>query len=230
MQEFTIDVAEFLNVDVERLGDIAEKYAAHQKNFKKYEKKGKLDDYYKEAGSSYIARACFIHSIDQNKPFDNYILNAIKGKKRGIDFGCGSAPISFELARRGHEMWFKDIDGNPCFEFLKWRADRYKVKSHFNGEWPEEADFALCLDSIEHIEDWRGLVDNISKSLRHEGYLITNFIMLADSENDEHIFMDKPAFLKYAAEKGLWQINTGLFQKRDDITATVNKEKNNVSN
>jgi 2-polyprenyl-3-methyl-5-hydroxy-6-metoxy-1,4-benzoquinol methylase len=230
MQEFTIDVAEFLGVDVEKLGEIAEEYQAHQKNFKKYESEGRLEDYYKEAGSSYIARACFVHSIDQNKPFDTFILNALKNEKRGIDFGCGSAPITFELARQGHEIWYKDIDGNPCYEFLKWRVEKYGLdNAHFDSEWPDNMDYVLCLDSIEHINEWRELVDKITKSLKPEGFLINNFIMLADSENDEHVFMDKPAFLKYAAEQGIWQINTGVFQKRDDITATV-KGENNVGN
>jgi 2-polyprenyl-3-methyl-5-hydroxy-6-metoxy-1,4-benzoquinol methylase len=230
MQGFTIDVAEYLGVDVEELGEIANKYNAHQKKFKEYEKKGNLEDYYREAGKSYLARACFIHSIEQNKPFDNFVLNGLNKEKCGIDFGCGSAPISFELARKGHDIWFKDIDGNPCYEFLKWRADRYDVKTaHFDEEWPDNMDYVLCLDSIEHIKEWRELVDNISNSLKPQGVLINNFIMLGDSDNDEHVFMDKPAFLKYAAERGLWSISPGVFQKRDDITETVRGE-NNVSN
>lgn len=230
MQDFTVDVAEFLGVDVEKLGEIAEKYNDHQKNFKQYEAEGRLDDYYREAWDSYIARACFIHSIDQNKPFDNFVLKALRREKRGVDFGCGAAPITFELARNGQKVWYKDIDGNPCYEFLKWRCKKYGIKTaHFEKEWPEDVDYVLCLDSIEHIHEWRVLVDNIAGSLKPEGFLINNFIMLGDSDNDEHVFMDKPAFLKYAAEKGLWQINAGVFQKRDDITETVRGE-NNVSN
>ena len=225
MNEFRQDVIEYLKIDPEKLVELANSHEKHQKKFYDYEDKEK---YYREAGLSYLARACFIHQNEATKPIDEFILkNFNTNKGIGLDFGCGAAPITFELCKRGYKVNFIDIDGSPNFEFLKWRAKKYGLynkTAFFPQTIPHGLDFVLCLDSIEHLENWREVITEIADSLVEGGILITNFIILGDRDNQEHIFMDKIAFLTFAAENGLWQTTNVVFQKRKELNLTNVKE------
>ncbi len=199
--------------------ELANQYQKHQVNFDQY--KGRLDDYYRESGDSYLARACFIRNNENHKRFDDFVLQTVKAEHPGVgmDFGCGAAPIGFDLARRGQIMHFYDIDGSAPFEFLKWRADKYSLtgtKVFFNTPRPK-VDYVLALDSIEHLEDWQEKLSWMADCLNHAGCLITNFMLLGDTTNTEHIFMNHPEFMKYVTSIGLWPINSAIFQKREDL-------------
>jgi SAM-dependent methyltransferase len=224
-REFRQDVKEYLGVQRDgALAEIANDYVRHQKSFVKYHADGRLKDYYIDAGPSYLARACFIRSETRPNPFDNTVLQVVRTEKPGvgIDFGCGSGPISFELARAGHQVYFYDIPGAVPFDFLQWRAKKYGIHgttAMFVPHWPERqsCDYALFLDSLEHLENWKEVLTQAAGCLKHAGAVISNFMLLADNENREHIFMNKPEFMRYMTELYLWPINPAIFQKREDF-------------
>jgi hypothetical protein len=233
LRGFRADVMEYLGIDsVAVLLDLANKYRVLHLNFPNYTTEN-LKQYYIDAGSSYLARACFIRAEDNPNPFDEWIFKVIRCDVpgTGLDFGCGSAPITFELCRRGQALYFCDIPGTVPYEFLKWRAKKYGIygiKAFFIDDpatqWPIEPqslNYALCLDSIEHLPDgeWQSLIKKIAESLTHAGCLITNFMLLKDNENQEHIFMDKAEFTKVAVQNKLFPINSAIFQKRRDFDA-----------
>ena len=228
MAGFRADVKEYLGIDDDtELMTLANKYLEHQKKFDEYKAADRIKVYYIDSGPAYLARACFIHGGQEDRQgarFDDFVLQTVKGDYPGvgIDYGCGSAPITFELARQGQQIYFYDIDGSAPYEFLKWRAKKYNLyglQAMFGDDWPapESVDYALCLDSIEHLEHWREVLDNIAGCLRHAGCLITNYMLLADFKNDEHISMDKPAVMEHLTRLRLWPINTAIFTKREDF-------------
>lgn len=231
LREFRADVMEYMSIkDVGVLASVANKYKDHHSKIQDYDD---LHKYYRDSGDSYLARACFIRSEDNPKDFDDYVLKTIKADVpgTGYDFGCGAAPISFELCRRGHTIMFHDIPGTKPYEFLKWRADKYNLfgtKALFQDEHAavdfSSIDYVLCLDSIEHLveHEWQEWVTYLSNILKPAGCLITNFMLLEDEENLEHVFMDKPRFMQFMTERKLWPLNPAIFQKRTDF----NGEKN----
>ncbi len=229
-REFREDVMEYLEIsDEEELRLLANEYTQHAQLFSTFDTK---DDYYRASGTSYLARACFIHDTPAARHFDDFLLKIVKADCPGVgmDFGCGSAPITFEFCKRGQVLYFYDIEGSTPFEFLKWRADKYSltgITAFFNREFPPAGslDYALFLDSIEHLTDWDRVVSEAVTSLKDEGYLITNFVILKDSRNVEHIFMDKPNFMKHCTSEGLWPINSAIFQKRSDISKSVRTQE-----
>jgi len=215
------DGLEYLGLNnVKDLMDLAEKYKEHQSQIIHYKD---LKQYYRDSGKMFLARQILIHAPDIKHEFGEYLLQSINTKVPGvgIDFGCGSAPVTFEFARGGHIMYFHDIDGAEPFEFLKWRAKKYNLNgtSIFFNEWPKPAmaDYITFLDSIEHLENWKDELKHAYDALRPNGSLLCNFMLNRDVNNPEHIFMDKPSFMAYMTSIGFFPVNMAFFQKRQDL-------------
>lgn len=162
-------------------------------------------EYYANMGPEQLCRQVLFHHNDKAKMTMASILQEIKPQKLiGMDFGCGSAPIGFELAKRAEFMYFIDIDGACAYEFLKWRLKKYSMKNvSSNWPYPESLHYAICLDSIEHLTDWEVTLKKIIRCLRPHGNLVTNFMKIRDGDNLEHVFMDKPAFMSFMVEHGM---------------------------
>ena len=170
-------------------------------------------EYYAHMGREQVARQVLYHYSDHPKRWMSFaFMNINAGHNlQGIDFGCGSAPIGFEMLKRGHTMWFFDIDGAEAFEFLKWRVKKYDIgeRAHFN-EWPDEKciNYALFSDALEHLEDWREPVKSTIDRLTPQGIFFTNYLLLDDSDgNMEHKNWERPEFLKYMYELGMEPIS-----------------------
>ena len=221
LTQFRQDAMEYLGIsNIKELMDLAEKYKEHQGRINEYPDK---QEYYRASGKMYFARQVLIHSPDLDHKFGEHLLQSINtgAPALGIDFGCGCAPITFEFARAGHIIYFIDIDGAESYEFLKWRAKKYNLYGLYAifGEWPKAsmADYAIYLDSIEHLEDWQGELKCAWDTLRPLGTLICNFMLNTDVHNPEHIFMDKPKFMEYMTSIGFFPINMAHYQKRGDL-------------
>ena len=178
------------------------------------------EEYYAHMGKEQMGRQVMYHFSAHPKQFMSFVLQLVQTNVAaiGIDFGCGSAPCGFDLAKRGHNLYFHDIDGSTAYEFLKWRVKEYGIedRAHFN-EWPEPntCDYALFLDSIEHLVDWKTPITKAIECLKPYGSIVTNFMMLSGSENGEHIFMDRGEFSKFMINQGMYPITASIFQKRD---------------
>ncbi len=226
---FRRDVIEYLGVsDLQDLLNLAKQYPDHQAKFAEYRESGRLADFYRDGGSAYLARACFLKSeanlTGNSQPFDDFVLSTVKTNVPavGVDFGCGAGVVTFELAKGGHRVHFIDIDGSPTYEFLKWRCAKYGltgVSAFF--DWPNEpVDYVIALDSIEHLEDWRGTLDRFAAILKPEAALITNFALNKDRANPEHIFMDHAAAISHLAGLRMYPLNLAVYQYRPEFEAT----------
>lgn len=226
-EHFRKDVQDYTGLGMTELRKLEQVYAKEYKpTFKTFEDQ---DDYYRNAGLPYLARTVWY----LQPQWDDYVLRLIRQEMpgQGIDFGCGPARVTFELAKAGHRIWFKDLDGQPSYEFLKWRAKKYGLDgttAMFEG-WPEpgSCDYAMFLDSIEHLRDWRGAVARAAECLKPEGVIVTNFIMNHNYENPEHIFMDKRAFKDHMLALGLFPLNAAVWKKQfgPRLSATEETDK-----
>ncbi len=103
-----------------------------------------------------------------------------------IDLGCGDGMMSYLLARVGHRV--TAVDGSrerlAKFEELARSLGINQVLSDFAGLEPGslEADYVICLEVLEHMEDPDLLLNVIHSFLRPKGMAIISVPL------DEEIF------------------------------------------
>ncbi|MFH1364086.1 MAG: methyltransferase domain-containing protein, partial [Candidatus Aenigmatarchaeota archaeon] len=217
---YNMDVEEYLKMTPQEINDLAGKYQELQrKHIGYYDDK---DEYYKNLGKEQVARQYWFHNHpDSADPIlFKSILNLMNGQKmKGLDFGCGSAPLGFELLKYGHDMDFVDIEGTPAYEFTKWRVKKRNLKAGWkiNGSY----DVILLFDIIEHLEDWKSHLDNIISSMKNGGHIVTNYFVNTDRLNPEHISMDQDAVREYLVSKKVYPVNLLVWRKHDKIEPGV---------
>ena len=210
---YRMDAEEYLGMSFEQMGVVAERYNAKDIQ----DNKDDIVSYYAKRGKEQLARQVIFHHLPYMVRQEDMFLNMVNTavEKRGLDVGCGSAPISFELALRGHRIDFIDVDGSGAYEFTKWRAKKRGIVDRCGFAWGGPYDYAMMFDSLEHIEDWRGMLDRIIDSLVPNGAIITNYFWNNDYDNPEHISMDKAAVKKHLIGRGVYPINEVLWSKKD---------------
>lgn len=177
-----------------------------------------LEDYYRQFGKEQVARQLWFHMQPEAIQIMDLVFKFVNTnvKAKGLDFGCGTAPVSFELAMKGHEMDFIDIDGAGAYEFTKWRAKKRNLDGRIGWNWGGPYDYALFLDSLEHIKNWKEVLKKTVDSLKDDGFICTNYFVLTDYENTEHVsIMDKKEVMKYLVNLGVYPLNEMVFIKRD---------------
>jgi len=200
---------------------LANVYSEHRLKIEEYRDMGELEQYYRDTGPGYLARAALLARLGTAWPssWDDYLLNIIrKGQPAvAVEFGAGSGRLSFELAKMGHKVYFLDLDGVPTYEFLKWRCDKHGLtgSTAIFGEWPppNSCDYAIFSDVIEHLEDWKTPVIQAVKCLKPGGAFLTNFLLLIDDGNSEHIFMDRPQFSQFMRSINMASVNPAMWTK-----------------
>jgi 2-polyprenyl-3-methyl-5-hydroxy-6-metoxy-1,4-benzoquinol methylase len=224
MQEYRNDVREYTGLTDE---DIVEKAIVYDDNSKKkfhdYENK---NEYYKNLGVEQLCRNAYYHSKQSVALEGLNLLNQFRpGRKyHGIDFGCGTGVIGFELLRRGYSLDFIDIDGAPSYEFLKWRIEKsdYKDRAGWSISGPYE--FALFMDVIEHLKDWKAILDNVVGRIVEKGVLFTNFFANRDFKNPEHINMNHSAVMDFLISRHMVPKSEGIWIKDDNFMGPMNIE------
>jgi 2-polyprenyl-3-methyl-5-hydroxy-6-metoxy-1,4-benzoquinol methylase len=214
MNLYQMDASEYLGVSFDKFEAMADGYWSNMTRFDSYENK---DDYYRSLGPEQIARQVWFHSSDAMVQQMDLILKSIDTSKPGyaLDFGCGSAPVGFEVCMRGPRMDFIDLDGTPAYEFTKWRAKKRGIWERCGWTWGGPYDYILALDVIEHLTDWKPVIDRMVESLLPNGIIITNYLANMDDKNVEHINMDKKAVMSYLTSKGVYPLNQVFWIKRD---------------
>ena len=208
------DALDYLKMhDMEQISELSAEYSpADMRDWD-----GDIKDYYATRGKSQLARQVTFHHypsmVDEMKVFHSLINTEKPGY--GVDFGCGSAPVGFEFALRGHKMDFIDIDGSGAYEFTKWRAKKHAIDCGWELKGPY--DYALMLDSIEHLEDWSGVLDAVIGSMKPGGVLITDYFYNKDFGNAEHISMDHDAVKAHLGLLGMDRQNDFIWVKDPDI-------------
>lgn len=213
LQLYHMDVEEYLGMSLEQAQKLAERYSAE--DIKKYE--GNLEEYYATRGKEQLARQAIFHTAPHCREEMEFVHATVNTKAEGygLEFGCGSAPVSFELALRGHRMDFVDIEGAEAYAFTKWRARKRGIEDRCGWSVAGPYDYVLMLDAIEHIRDWQSVLERVIGALKPDGALITNYFRNQDYENPEHISMDKPAVRKFLTDRGVYPLNEMVWLKRD---------------
>ena len=71
------------------------------------------------------------------------------------------------------------------------------------------------LDSIEHMDNWKEVLNKVAFCLKSSGVILTNYFKNDDYENPEHISMDKEAVTNHLISLGLYPLNDMTWIKRD---------------
>ena len=198
-------------------GELLEAASTYKKNHVPPEDLSKLEDYYKNIGEDQLARNFCFHMQPEVVHFATEVMRMFTPDQiaYGLDYYCGSAPIGFELAQRGHNLDFVDVDGAYGYEFVKWRVEKYKVRAEFEMNGPY--DYILLFDAIEHMnpnnceEELGGLVE----VLRDGGAIMTNYLQNGDYDSPEHINMDKTRVKKILVKLGVHPITSQFWVKSD---------------
>lgn len=205
-------IMDYLQVDHVGLIKLAAQYQEHQQTFKPEN----ADDYYRGGGKPYLARAALLANFEQPLPasWDDFLLRTLRTgiPATGVDFGCGAGRMTYEYASKGHLISFLDLDGVETYEFLKWRVAQNNVIA--NWSWPADltADYVIASDVFEHLHNF-DVLEKIHQVLKFGGVLLTNYLLVSDWGNPEHINNDKPGFLAKAQSLGFSTVNSAVLQK-----------------
>lgn len=213
LQLYRMDAEEYLGMKFQDMGDIARKY--DMADLKTYGED--LVGYYAARGKEQLARQVLFHHLPHTQEEMKLIHSMINTDfvGHGAEYGCGSSPVSFEIALKGHHMDFIDIDGSGAYEFTKWRVKKRGIEARCGFELKGPYDYVMMLDSIEHIKNWQEVLEKVIASIRVGGALITNYFQNQDYLNPEHVSMDKPAVQKFLTERGIFPVNHLLWVKQD---------------
>lgn len=218
IKNFQTDIEEYTGFDKDEIAKRASNY--HEKNAKFWPQFVNKKEYYVSRSMDQLCRQHFYHSKPEVAKAGITILKQFKKgiTGYGIDYGCGAGPIGYELLKMGHAMDFIDIEKTKSYDFLKWRVKRLDEKLSLRAGWKVQGpyDFALFLDSIEHIENWREVLDNIIGRMREKSMLITNFFENRAYNNVEHINMDHDAVMQFLLSRNMIPRTSKLWQKDDN--------------
>ena len=209
---YKLDAMEYL--DGEDIDTLAEGYWPKMSSFNEYEDP---KDYYAATGKEQLGRQVWFHGSPAMIEQMQIALNLVNTNHefQGIDYGCGSSPVGFELMAKGHKMDFIDVDGAGGYEFVKWRVKRRGLEDRAGFEVKGPYDYALFLDSIEHFKEWREILDDVCSKIKDNGFIFTNYFLNEDFENIEHISMDHEAVKAHLVSKGFYPTNEMVWVKRD---------------
>ena len=226
LKSYKKDVKEYTGFSDEEIIEKAMGYnEQHFIRFGSYENK---DDYYKSIGIEQLCRQVWYHGSKRIAYEGLTFIKRFKSGNRlyGIDYGCGSAPVGFKLIKMGHQLDFVDIDGAAAYEFLKWRVKKHNLDSRVGWEAGGPYDFALFLDSIEHLCNWDEVLDNIIGRIKEGGVLLTNYFSNNDYNNTEHVNMDKQKVMDFLLSRNMVPRTMVAWVKDDNYMggAMVNKE------
>jgi SAM-dependent methyltransferase len=200
------DVRAYTGKTEEQLYEMREEYA--QRFFPVFNIDD-LDGYYSSLGDFQIARNYGFHMLDWVKAQSLFMLSLFSPNvvAHGLDFGCGSAPVGFELALRGHAVDFVDVPGGASEKFLKWRCKKYNITNH-SFKMGDDYDWVLMLDSIEHLHPDKSndILKGIIEKIKLGGSIITNYFMNQDHANIEHINMFHYDVRKLFEKEGLTMV------------------------
>jgi hypothetical protein len=212
------DVNEYLGITdnhLEYYTNLAESYGQNMVwNFTKYEDH---KDYYRNLGNEQLARQLLYHHLEPVVQEMDAWYKIVRTNEPGygLDYGCGSAPVTFDLALRGHKLDFIDVDGAGAYEFLKWRVKKRNIQDRCGFELNGPYDYACFLDSIEHFKNWEEILSEVISRLKKNGAILTNFFTNRDFNNPEHINMDHNAVKRFLVDKNMVPVNIYVWRKQE---------------
>lgn len=183
------DALEYTGKTEDELAEMREEYSLRMRDDFDFDN---LEEYYASRGDLQIARNVCYHTIERVIEESYFILSMFNPNvvSRGLDFGCGTAPVGFELASRGNHVDFVDVPGGASEKFIRWRCEKHGVKD-YSFELGDDYDWIMFLDSIEHLNPDKApeLLKDLIARLKTGGSLVTNYFYNNDMANVEHIYM-----------------------------------------
>lgn len=214
LKEFVADVKEYTGKSYEELLEDGVLY--NDTSFPNFPEEAELrDEYYKNLGQKQLARQLYYHSNPNVAANDSMVVESIKKNQRYriLDFGCGAGIVGFDLLRTGHYVDFVDIEGAYSYEFLKWRIRKHEFMSRASFSISGPYDVLLLLDIVEHLENWKEVLEDLLIRVSNKGIVLCNFLANDDYENVEHVFMDKKLFIKFMTDRGFLPFSNSVWVK-----------------
>lgn len=225
MTLFSMDVETYTGMSTAELEALAEEYPEYARiNIRDNLSAGSdLREYYRGSGDMQLARQYAFHR--KTSYGTHRWLSALrdmtgKNERYGLDFGCGSAPLGFQLLLDGNRMDFVDVDGAGGYEFTKWRAKHRNKQDRCGFTLAGPYDFILLMDIIEHLPDWEEVLTDLIGRLKPGGILATNYFVLTDHDNPEHISMNRKAVKRLLITLDMLPGNQLFWRKDNDGTGS----------
>lgn len=94
-----------------------------------------------------------------------------------LDYGGGIGDLCIELAKKGLNVTYGDVPGRN-WEFAKWLFEKKGININMidlgKGKIPKEKEYdtIICIDTIEHILNPKGVLEDIATHLKSNGRLV----------------------------------------------------------
>lgn len=136
-----------------------------------------LASWYREHSIHYLFASSGFNLRYKQIVFNLDLLSLARG--RALDYGAGAGDLALELARRGHDATYYDVEGKTQ-EYSRWCASREELKLTFTSskeqlrEGAGGFDTIISVDVLEHMPDLAGELDFLCSLLNPGGMLVFN--------------------------------------------------------
>lgn len=120
----------------------------------------------------------FLYKTTEEEHLDryNYIKDFVKDKNV-LDIACGSGYGSYLMATEGNANLVIGVDlDNNAIRYANHKFQHNKIKRFVgdavNFRYNENFDFIISFETIEHIPDYKGFINNLSENLHENGKLV----------------------------------------------------------
>ena len=136
-----------------------------------------LANWYRENSIHYLFASTGFNLRYKQIVFNLDLLSLARG--RALDYGAGAGDLALELARRGHDATYYDVEGTTQ-EYSRWRASREGLNLSFTSSKEQLRgggggfDTIISVDVLEHMPDLAGELDFLCSLLNPGGVLVFN--------------------------------------------------------
>jgi 2-polyprenyl-3-methyl-5-hydroxy-6-metoxy-1,4-benzoquinol methylase len=136
-----------------------------------------LATWYRENSIHYLFASSGFNLRYKQMVFNLDLLLLARG--RCLDYGAGAGDLALELARRGHDTVYYDVEGKTM-EFSRWRAAQEGLNLAFVSSKEQLRgrgggfDTIISVDVLEHMPDLPGELDFLCSLLNPGGTIVFN--------------------------------------------------------
>ena len=110
---------------------------------------------------------------------------------RALDVGCGTGRVAVRLAEQGFSVDALDVE-EKVLDIARGVAERCKLDisfilcdfAHERDRYASDSyDVVVCMEVLEHVENWQSLVEGMRRVLKPGGTLIITVISTSSGSN-----------------------------------------------
>lgn len=186
----------------------------------------------------------FLYKLTEEEHLDryNYIKNLAKDKNV-LDIACGSGYGSYIIATEGNAKQVIGVDlDKDAIRYANHKFPHEKIKRNVEDavkfKYKEKFDLIVSFETIEHIPDYLGFINNLYENLHDNGKLVISTPIRLSTTNKpinpyhviEWSYQDFIKLLseRYNIEKTIMQnitLKINYFEKRSLIKRIIDKIK-----